>query len=153
MSHIMSWPRGHVAWQWSLLAVRAATAAGLAIDAYVHLDLAGLYAEAGGTINEGVLFRVQAAVALLAACAVIAIGHRACGRGQRACRDAGLAVRGPRGTRPLPRPVRPRLVPREAARGLRRGRGVRHGAGRSRHHRPGRKGPPTKTNTAPTAQR
>ena len=85
MSHIMSWPRGHVAWQWSLLAVRAATAAGLAIDAYVHLDLAGLYAEAGGTINEGVLFRVQAAVALLAACAVI----------------AGLAARG---SRPRPRP-------------------------------------------------
>lgn len=64
---IMSWPRGHAAWQWSLWAVRAATAAGLAIDAYVHLHLAGLYAEAGGTINEGVLFRIEAAVALLAA--------------------------------------------------------------------------------------
>jgi hypothetical protein len=38
MSHIMSRPVGHVRWQWSLWAVRAATAAGLAIDAYVHLD-------------------------------------------------------------------------------------------------------------------
>jgi hypothetical protein len=87
MSRIMSWPGGHAGWQWSLRAVRAATAAGLAIDAYVHLDLAGLYAEAGGTINEGVLFRVEAAVALLAACAVVAIGRRA-------CYLAGLAVAG-----------------------------------------------------------
>jgi hypothetical protein len=87
MSHIMFRPVGHVRWRWWLWGVRAVTAAGLAIDAYVHLDLAGLYAEAGGTINEGVLFRVEAAVALLAACAVIAIGRRA-------CYLAGLAVAG-----------------------------------------------------------
>jgi hypothetical protein len=87
MSHIVSWPHRHAAWQWSLWTVRAATAAGLATDAYVHLDLAGLYAEAGGTINEGVLFRVEAAVALLAAAAVIVIGRRA-------CYLAGLAVAG-----------------------------------------------------------
>jgi hypothetical protein len=87
MSHIMSRPAGLGRWQWSLWAVRAATAAGLAIDGYVHLNLAGLYAEAGGTINEGVLFRIEAAVALLAACAVIAVGRRA-------CYLAGLAVAG-----------------------------------------------------------
>jgi hypothetical protein len=32
MSHVMSCPRGHAAWLWSRWAVRAATAAGLAID-------------------------------------------------------------------------------------------------------------------------
>lgn len=87
MSHIVSLPRAQAAWLWSLWAVRAATAAGLAIDAYVHLDLAGLYAEAGGTVNEGALFRIEAAAALLAACAVIAVGRRA-------CYLAGLAVAG-----------------------------------------------------------
>jgi hypothetical protein len=50
------------------------TAAGLAVDGYVHLDLAGQYAESGGTINEGVLFRCEAGVAVLAAVAVIAGG-------------------------------------------------------------------------------
>ena len=65
-------------WYWSLWATRVATAAGLAIDAYVHWDLAHVYAEITGTINEGVLFRVEAVVALLVAAAVIATGRRAC---------------------------------------------------------------------------
>jgi hypothetical protein len=69
--------QGHAARQWALWTIRAATAAGLAIDAYVHLDLASVYAEAGGAINEGVLFRAEAAVALLAAAAVAATGRRA----------------------------------------------------------------------------
>ena len=67
--------------------IRAVTAAGLAVDAYVHFDLAALYAEAGGAINESVLFRVEAAAALLAAVAVIATGRRV-------CYLAGLAVGG-----------------------------------------------------------
>lgn len=75
MSHIMLW------------IIRVATAAGLAVDAYVHFDLAALYAEAGGAINEGVLFRVEAAAALLAAIAVLAIGRRV-------SYLAGLAVAG-----------------------------------------------------------
>lgn len=64
-------------WRWPLRTIRVATATGLAIDAYVHLDLASQYAESGGTINEGILFRVEAVVALLAALAVIATGHLA----------------------------------------------------------------------------
>jgi hypothetical protein len=67
----------HAARRWALWTIRAATATGLAIDAYVHLDLASVYAEAGGAINEGVLFRAEAAVALLAAAAVAATGRRA----------------------------------------------------------------------------
>jgi hypothetical protein len=92
MSHVLSRPGGHLAWLWSLRAARAATAAGLAIDAYVHLDLAGLYAEAGGTVNEGVLFRVEAAVALLAAAAVVAIGRRICYLAALAVAGSALAV-------------------------------------------------------------
>jgi hypothetical protein len=72
----MTWPGGQAVWRWVPWTLRAATAGGLAIDAYVHFDLAALYAEAGGAINEGVLFRVEAAVALLAAIAVIATGRR-----------------------------------------------------------------------------
>lgn len=71
-------PRRRAVWHWSLWAIRVVTAAGLAIDAYVHLDLAQTYAELGGTINEGVLFRAEAVVALLAAAAVVVIGRRAC---------------------------------------------------------------------------
>jgi hypothetical protein len=78
MSRIMTWPPQPTAWRWSLWIIRAVTAAGLAIDAYVHFDLAALYAEAGGAINEGVLFRVEAAVALLAAVAVLVVGRRVC---------------------------------------------------------------------------
>jgi hypothetical protein len=54
--------------RWTLWTIRAATAAGLAIDAYVHLDLAAVYREAGGVISEGVLFcRGQRAGMMLAA--------------------------------------------------------------------------------------
>ncbi len=72
----MTWPRRQAVRRWSLWTLRVVTAGGLAIDAYVHFDLAALYAEAGGAINEGVLFRVEGAAALLAAVAVIAIGRR-----------------------------------------------------------------------------
>lgn len=70
--------RRRVVWHGVLWAARIATAAGLAIDAYVHLDLAHLYAEGGGTINEGVLFRAEAVVASLVAVAIIAAGRRVC---------------------------------------------------------------------------
>lgn len=78
MSHIITRPQRQAAWRWSLWSIRAATAGGLAIDAYVHFDLAALYAEAGGAINEGLLFRVEGAVALVATVAVIAVGRRVC---------------------------------------------------------------------------
>jgi predicted acyltransferase len=67
-------PRRHAARRWTL---RAATAAGLAVDACVHFDPASTYAESGGTVNEGVLLRVEAVVVVLAAVAVIAIGRLA----------------------------------------------------------------------------
>jgi hypothetical protein len=66
----------HAARRWSLWTIRAATAAGLVIDAYVHLDLASAYAEAGGTISEGLLFRAEAAVAVATAAVVAVIGRR-----------------------------------------------------------------------------
>jgi hypothetical protein len=50
--------------------------AGLAVDSYVHFDLAGLYSEAGGVISEGVLFRAEAIVALLVAILVAVTGRR-----------------------------------------------------------------------------
>lgn len=65
----------HAVWRWPLLTLQVATAAGLAIDAYVHFDLASQYAESGGAINEGILFRVEAVVAVLTALAVIATGR------------------------------------------------------------------------------
>jgi hypothetical protein len=57
-------------------AVRLVAAAGLAIDAYVHLDLASTYAEAQAPVNEGVLFRFEAVMALLAAFGVLLTGRR-----------------------------------------------------------------------------
>jgi len=69
-------PRRHPVWFWSLWLARTVTAAGLAIDAYVHLNLAPAYAEAGGAVNESVLFRAEAVVALLAAAAVVITGRR-----------------------------------------------------------------------------
>ncbi|MDO8732626.1 MAG: hypothetical protein Q7L55_08665 [Actinomycetota bacterium] len=40
---------------------------GLAVDAYVHLDLAGQYSGVGETVTQGQLFRIEAAMALIAA--------------------------------------------------------------------------------------
>jgi len=73
----MTWSKRSTAWRWSLWAARIVTAVGLAIDAYVHWDLAPVYAEVRGTIDEGALFRAEAVVALLTAVAVIATGRRA----------------------------------------------------------------------------
>lgn len=76
MSQILTQLRRPAAWRWWLWAARVVAAAGLAIDAYVHFDLASLYAEGG--VGEGVLFRIEAVVAVLAALAVIAFGRRVC---------------------------------------------------------------------------
>jgi hypothetical protein len=84
--------RRQVAWYGVLWTARIATAAGLAIDAYVHLNLAHLYAEGGGAINEGVLFRAEAAAALLVAAAIIATGRRVCYLAGLAVAASALAV-------------------------------------------------------------
>ncbi len=56
--------------QAAIVAVCLIAVAGLGIDAYVHLDLASTYAEAQAPINEGVLFRAEAVLALLTALAL-----------------------------------------------------------------------------------
>jgi hypothetical protein len=58
------------------LALRLLTAAGLAIDAYVHADLAPAYDAIHGSISQGDLFRIEAAVASAAALIVLAFGRR-----------------------------------------------------------------------------
>jgi hypothetical protein len=78
--------------RWGLRAARVVVAAGLAVDAYVHLNLASTYAEAGGLVNEGVLFRAEAAVALLAAVAVVVPGRRVCYLAGFAVAVSALAV-------------------------------------------------------------
>ena len=57
-----------------LLALVAAI--GLAYDAKVHLHLAGGYDAVGGTVTQGGLFRVEAALALAAALAVLLLDRR-----------------------------------------------------------------------------
>ncbi|WUD70432.1 hypothetical protein OG937_01230 [Streptomyces sp. NBC_00510] len=52
------------------------TAAALAVDAYVHADLAGPYDVVGRQISQGTLFRLEAAVASLAALLVLLFGRR-----------------------------------------------------------------------------
>jgi hypothetical protein len=56
--------------------LRLITVAGLGIDAWVHLDLASTYSEAQAPVSEGVLFRAEAVLALLAALAVIVSARR-----------------------------------------------------------------------------
>lgn len=51
---------------------RLLAAAGLALDAYFHADLAGRYDAVTATLSQGLLFRVEAAVAALAALLVLA---------------------------------------------------------------------------------
>ncbi|MGD3112149.1 hypothetical protein [Streptomyces sp. YGL11-2] len=55
--------------------LRLLTAAGLAVDVYVHAELAEAYDPVGTGISEGTLFRAQAAVAALAAVLVLVSGR------------------------------------------------------------------------------
>jgi hypothetical protein len=59
-----------------LLALQIITAAGLAVDAYVHADLAANYDLVGTTITQGTLFRIEAGVSAAAALLVVAVGGR-----------------------------------------------------------------------------
>lgn len=52
-------------------------AAGLGYDAYVHFDLAANFDANRALISQGMLFRVEAAAAVLAALLVLVIRHRA----------------------------------------------------------------------------
>lgn len=53
------------------LALCVLTAAGLAVDAYVHIDLAAAFDAVPGTISQGDLFRAQAAAAAVVALLVL----------------------------------------------------------------------------------
>jgi hypothetical protein len=60
----------------TVAAFRLITIVGLAIDAYVHLDLASTYSEAEAPINEGILFRVEAVLALITALVLVLSARR-----------------------------------------------------------------------------
>jgi hypothetical protein len=57
------------------IVLKAVTAAALAVDAYVHVHLAGQYDTVGG-ISQGTLFRIEAVVAGLAALVVLVTNRR-----------------------------------------------------------------------------
>lgn len=58
-------------------ALRIVAAAGLGVDAYVHLALAGDYdANRGALISQGDLFRIEAAAAIAAALLVVLVRRR-----------------------------------------------------------------------------
>ncbi len=61
----------------SRVAARVVAAAGLGYDAYAHLDLAANFDANRALISQGMLFRVEAALAILAALLVALIQHRA----------------------------------------------------------------------------
>jgi hypothetical protein len=55
------------------LVLRLLVAAGLAVDAYVHFDLASPYDSVHARISQGTLFRIEAVAAVVAAVLVIAV--------------------------------------------------------------------------------
>ncbi len=56
--------------------LRVVVTAGLAVDAYVHADLASRYDPIRSSISQGNLFRVEAGVASLAALLVLLMARR-----------------------------------------------------------------------------
>jgi hypothetical protein len=56
--------------------VRAVVACGLAIDAYVHADLAARYDPISASISQGNLFRIEAGLSALVAALVLFVGRR-----------------------------------------------------------------------------
>ena len=56
--------------------LRVLTAAGLAVDAYVHADLASTYDPVRNSISQGDLFRVEAGASALAALLILLSAHR-----------------------------------------------------------------------------
>lgn len=58
-------------------ALRLLAALGLAVDAYVHLDLAGQYTgNVGSGLSQATVFRVEAVVAIVAAVLAVATARR-----------------------------------------------------------------------------
>jgi hypothetical protein len=61
----------------SRVAARVVAAAGLGYDAYAHFDLATNFDANRALISQGMLFRLEAAFAILVALLVLLIQHRA----------------------------------------------------------------------------
>ncbi|HWA65412.1 MAG TPA: hypothetical protein VG899_03465 [Mycobacteriales bacterium] len=53
------------------IVLRLLAAAGLVVDAVVHLNFASRYDPIGGTLSQGDVFRIESAVALLVAAALL----------------------------------------------------------------------------------
>ncbi|MFF4827129.1 hypothetical protein [Streptomyces sp. NPDC001312] len=66
-------PRRHTV---TRVLLQVVTAAALAVNAYVHADLAHAFDRVGQQISQGMLFRLEAAVASLAALLVLLLGRR-----------------------------------------------------------------------------
>jgi len=60
-----------------LVIVRLITAAGLAVDAYCHADLAAAYDGIAGSVSQGTLFLIEAGAASAAALLVLVLAGRA----------------------------------------------------------------------------
>ena len=56
--------------------LRLLTAAALAIDAYIHADLASAYDPVGAHVSQGTLFRIEAGLSAFAALVIIVIAIR-----------------------------------------------------------------------------
>jgi hypothetical protein len=70
MAHQSATPRSAGAMR---LLLRLIAFVGLAIDAYVHFDLASGFDANTATISEGTLFRIEASAAVVAAVLVVAV--------------------------------------------------------------------------------
>jgi hypothetical protein len=70
MAHQSAMPRSGGAMR---LLLRLIAFVGLAIDAYVHFDLASGFDANTATISEGTLFRIEASAAVVAAVLVVAV--------------------------------------------------------------------------------
>src|ERR1700722_14652387 len=68
---------GRRQWRAAKLTLRLLVAAALAVDAYVHADLAPLYDAIHASVSQGDLFRVGAGVAAAGALVVRPSGRRA----------------------------------------------------------------------------
>src|SRR3954447_12555077 len=68
--------QGNLVRRGAAMALRCVIAAGLVIDAVVHLRIAGDYDRVGVHITEGMLFRAESAVALFAAIFVLLSSRR-----------------------------------------------------------------------------
>lgn len=69
--HRIPAPRAAVLWLLSLL-----TAAALAVDAYIHADLASTYDPVAASISQGDLFRIEAGLSSLAALLILLTAAR-----------------------------------------------------------------------------